>query len=328
MQEKFTYTATDSDIGKRIDLLIKSFLPDLSRVFIQDKIKSGLVFVNGEKIKNSYKVEANDIVEFSSDSFVSEKQDFSSIEPMEMDVDVVFEDEHLIVVNKPTGISSHASQHEPNGTLVNALIFKYGRDNLSSCSGFDRLGIVHRLDKETSGLMVVAKNDISHAKLSAIIADKIEFKRKYLAICYGVPVPASGIIERFMKKGNFSDQRMMICDEDDSGARFSSTSYKVLKTFFNGAASMIEFELSTGRTHQIRLHAASIGHHVLGDGLYRPRTIPRFKIEKLDNFIANLSGQALQSYNLEFQHPMTGEILSFSLDYSERIRGLVDCFES
>ncbi len=323
MQEKIIKDEFSEFSGIRIDIFLHKQYSDMSRSAIQEKMKKGLVLLNDRTIKSSYRLEPNDRITMLDAFFEYEKQDLSVIKKYELDLDIVFEDKDILIVNKPAGISSHPSKFDNEKTLVNALVNKFSQDDLSDHAGPDRLGIVHRLDKETSGLMVVAKNNEMHAKLSDLLKEKTDFKRKYLAICYGVPTPASGTIEKYMKKGSFLDKRMVLCDEDDATARFSKTHYKVLKTFLNGEISLIEFELDTGRTHQIRLHICSIGHGIVGDKVYVYRK-NLVSSKDLRERIAVLPGQMLCSYYLSLVHPKTGKFSEFQIEMPEAMLNLLE----
>ncbi|QED23817.1 RluA family pseudouridine synthase [Candidatus Deianiraea vastatrix] len=310
-----------NDVLTRLDVFLTSKF-SFSRTQIRAKIENGLAKVNDKVEKPSYKLENGDIVTILDDFLLSDKQDFSKIKQYDIKLDIVFEDEHLAVINKPAGLTTHPGGGNVDKTLVNALVSHFSKEKLSDIAGLDRLGIVHRLDKDTSGLLVIAKNNDAHRILSEDLKEKETFFRKYLAICYGVPVPTSGTIEKFMKKGSFADGKMIICNENDSNARYSNTYYEVEKTFLNGAFSLVSCELSTGRTHQIRLHLSSMKHSILGDKMYE--NCKKFKLEDgIMSKIENMNRHALHAQTLSFLHPKTRKKLVFKADLPEDLKEIL-----
>ena len=271
--------------GERIDKYLSSKL-DISRSKIQKLIKDGKVLVNGEVISNSYSVCLDDEI------YVNSELDYEiKVEAENIPLDIVYEDDDLLVINKPSGMVVHPAPGHYTGTLVNALLYRYG--NLTGDS--IRPGIVHRLDKDTSGLMMVAKNEEMLEKLSTMIGEK-EVERKYLAIVDGVIKNDSGEIDAPIGRDPHNRQKMAVTDIH---GRESITHFKVLERFSNH--TFIECKLDTGRTHQIRVHMAYIGYPVCNDPLYGKG--------KADEF-----GQMLHSYYIRFNHPRTGKKLEFTVD--------------
>ena len=258
---------------------------DITRNKIQELIDQGKILVNGKETKASYKVQEGDSIDINDDL------DFSiDIEPEDIPVDIVYENDDLLVINKPSGMVVHPAPGNYSGTLVNALLGKY---KLSSDK--IRPGIVHRLDKDTSGLMLVAKNDWTHDKLSKMIKDK-EVKRSYLALVDGIINHDTGTIEAPIGRDPNYREKMMVTDVNSRDAR---TNFKVLKRYKNH--TLIECILDTGRTHQIRVHMKYIGYPVTNDPLYGKCFNKEF-------------GQMLHSKEIDFNNPRDGMKLHFECD--------------
>ena len=275
----------DSDVSKRID----SYLADelkLSRSKVQKLIKQGLVVVNGKKVSNNYMVKYHDVI------FIDDDLNYDiSVEPEDIPIDVVYEDDDLLVINKESGMVVHPAPGHYSHTLVNALLYRFQLSSLEKL----RPGIVHRLDKDTSGLMLVAKNDKTHEKLSQMIANK-EVERHYLAIVDGVIPHDTGTIDAPIGRDPNNRQRMAVTDIHGKNA---VTHFKVLETFSDH--TLVECILETGRTHQIRVHMAYIGHPVSNDPMYGKGKATDF-------------GQMLHSKSIKFIHPTTGKELYFEVD--------------
>jgi len=233
---------------------------------------------------------------------------------------VVYEDAYLIVVDKPAGMVVHPAAGNPDGTLVNALLHHCGRDGsggLSGIGGVARPGIVHRIDKDTSGLIVVAKSDAAHEGLARQFADH-SLERAYLAVCGGHPRPASGTISERIGRSDADRKKMAVLAKDSSRGKHAITHYKTIQTFDH--AALVECRLETGRTHQVRVHLASIGHPLLGDPVYGRDPPPlRPVLKELD-----FRRQALHAAILGFVHPVTGNRLSFASELPEDMRELID----
>lgn len=237
-------------------------------------------------------------------------------QPQDIPLDVVFEDAHLLVVNKPAGMVVHPAAGNPDGTLVNALLH-HCAGKLSGINGVARPGIVHRIDKDTSGLLVVAKTDKAHEELTAQFADH-SIHRRYLAVCAGHPNPPEGTISGRIGRSDANRKKMAVLPDDAKRGKHAVTHYKTLGLHDNCA--LIECDLETGRTHQVRVHCASIGHALLGDPVYgrTPKAL-RTILERI-----GFTRQALHAAELGFDHPVSGEKLAFSADLPPDMRELID----
>lgn len=280
-----TLKIDEKDVGQRLDKYINGLFSDFSRNFIQNLIENGQILVNNKKVKTGEKLKLGDNV---SVDFVPPKP--LQAKPQMIDFTIVYEDSDLLVIDKPQGLVVHPCQTTKEGTLVNGLLEKV--KDLSGINGVLRPGIVHRLDKNTSGLMLVAKNDFTHNALAEMIAKK-EVKRKYYALLDGVVWDNEGKIETYLARDKNDRKKYAV----SSDGKLAISLYKVVKRF--ATATLVEFSLVTGRTHQIRVHSAYIGHPVIGDDVYG-------KADK------KLKGQLLHSHSLEFIHPRTKKEMSFT----------------
>lgn len=275
---------------ERLDKFLLSNITEHTRSYIKNLIESGKVFVNEEKIeKAGFSLRANDEIEF------------ELFEPIPMEakaenipLNIVYEDEDLLVINKPQGMVVHPAVKNYEGTLVNALL--YNVKDLSGINGVMRPGIVHRLDKETSGLLLVAKNDFAHNLLSEQIQTKT-CKRYYKALVQFVLKEGSGEVKTYFGRDPKNRLKMAVLND----GKIAHTKFKVLKNY--EGYSLVEYELLTGRTHQIRVHSAYLNHPIVGDKLYNPNKC-KF----------NLNGQLLHAYKIEFFHPRTNEKLMFEIE--------------
>jgi 23S rRNA pseudouridine1911/1915/1917 synthase len=236
--------------------------------------------------------------------------------PQDIPLVVVFEDEQLIVIDKPAGMVVHPAAGNPDGTLVNALLH-HCAGQLSGIGGVARPGIVHRIDKDTSGLLVVAKSDVAHEGLSRQFADH-SLERAYLAVCAGHPHPRAGTVNERVGRSDHDRKKMAVLPKDSSRGKHAVTHYKVLDDLAH--ASLIECRLETGRTHQVRVHLSSIGHPLLGDPAYGRDPAPLRPLIKRLGF----NRQALHAAVLGFIHPVTGNRLSFSSELPADMRELID----
>lgn len=296
-------TIEEKDATKRLDVFLTEYFENKYRRKKLSSFAAGFVFVNNKIQKPSYKLKTGDIVELNDDELNNYFLEDNYLKPFKYKLDILFEDDDLIVLNKPKNMLSHPTKFERRETLVNALIYHCG-DNLSDIGGQDRLGIVHRLDKNTSGLMLAAKTNFAHENLAAQIKEK-SAKRKYLAIALGEFETQEGIIDKPLLH-YIKDNVKMTVSKDGKGLS-AITNYKVLEQF-RGAA-LVELELKTGRTHQIRAHLASINHPVFGDSMYGAKGLMRNEFYNLKT-----QEQLLQSYYLSFCHPKTGEKMEFQLE--------------
>ena len=294
--------------NQRLDVFLSAFL-NLSRKVVVQAIENGLILVEGVQKKSSYKIKGDEIIEYDPEIF---KEKEVAIEPQDIKLDIKYEDDYLIVLNKPKNMLTHPSAYETKNTLVNALLYHCG-DNLSNKNEPFRRGIVHRLDKNTAGLMLAAKTDEAARSLQEQIRTKSAI-RKYLAIALGDFEQDSGVIDKPLKHYMSDTVKMQVSDTD--GAKEAITYYKVLEKF-QGAA-LVELELKTGRTHQIRAHLSSINHPVFGDSLYGAKG---FTIEKYRGIKTN--EQVLESYCLNFTHPVNNEIMTFELEPKDWDKDLV-----
>lgn len=285
----------EEDADLRIDKYLNELCEDFSRSFIQKSIEKQLIIVNNSPIKNNYKVKVGDIIDFS-----IEKPILLDVQPENISLDILYEDSDIIIVNKPKGMVVHPAPGHYSGTLVNALMY-HCRDNLSSINGVLRPGIVHRIDQDTTGALVVCKNDNAHKSLAEQL--KVHsITRKYIAIANHIITEDSGTIDKPIGRNPSDRKKMAVIQPMNSNqnGREAITHYKVLDRLSN-KYTYIECQLETGRTHQIRVHMASINHSILGDELYGPKNCP----------IKNLQGQTLHAKTLGFIHPSTGKYIEF-----------------
>jgi 23S rRNA pseudouridine1911/1915/1917 synthase len=308
----------EQEQGMRLDKFLVVKMPDLSRTRLQELIEEGYVKINQESIKEpAFKVKEDQVIELILPPVVE-----ASPLPQHIPLDILYEDTDVIVINKPTPMVVHPAPGNLNGTLVNALLSHCG-ESLSGINGVKRPGIVHRLDKETSGLLVVAKNDRAHQSLAHQLTTR-EMGRVYSALVWGMLLPQEGVIEGSIGRDPRYRQRMAMRQE----GKFARTHYKVLK-FFGKHATLVECRLETGRTHQIRVHLTAKGHPLIGDTLYgKP---PRFLLLFLKTYLSNqwpLGRHALHAKELSFIHPTTHERLSFSAPLPEDMRTLIDMLHS
>ena len=274
--------------GQRLDKAIPELLPSVSRSMAQKLICDGDVILNGKTADKSDKVRAGDEITV----FVPDPVELCAV-PQDIPVDIVYEDGDLLVVNKPKGMVVHPAPGNPDGTLVNALLYRCG-GSLSGIGGVIRPGIVHRIDKDTSGLLVVAKNDVAHAGLAAQIKDH-SFTREYRAVVVGHLPQQKGIVELPLGRSRTDRKKQAV---NGINARPAFTRYEVLQSF--KGFDYCRFILETGRTHQIRVHAAALGHPVAGDTVYGG-----------EKNAYGLAGQCLHAKKLGFKHPVTGAYMEF-----------------
>lgn len=277
--------------GERIDKFLSVLVIDSSRTSIQKSIENGYVFVNGKNVNKKYKVQAGDEVKI-----CEQELKVLDAEPENIPLDIVFEDEHLLVVNKPRGMVVHPAPGNYSGTLVNALLY-HCKDSLSGINGVLRPGIVHRIDKDTSGLLIVAKTDKAHLGLAEQIKEH-SFTREYNAVICGHLKEQSGTVNAPIGRSTKDRKKMCVTAQNSKNA---VTHYTVIKEY--DKYSHISLKLETGRTHQIRVHMAHLGHAVAGDAVYGN-----------DKFSACLGGQCLHAIKIGFIHPETNEYLEFTTD--------------
>ena len=288
------------DKGMRLDKFLARAFSGISRSQLQRLIAAGCVTCDDDTVAdNSFKVRTGDVYQL----YVPEAADAD-----------------LLVVNKPAGMTVHPAPGARSGTLVNALLW-HCRDNLSGIGGVKRPGIVHRIDKDTSGLLVVAKNDLAHQGLCAQFFEH-SIERTYYAVVYGLPNPLNGRIEANIGRSRFDRKKMAVLE---TGGKAAATNYKTLENF-NGAAALVQCNLETGRTHQIRVHMASIGCNLVGDQLYvkSKKTSLKGLDEETKAFVNVFPRQALHAASLGFVHPRSGEKLQFSCGFPDDYLLLLD----
>ena len=310
---------TSQDMGSRLDITLVKFLPSLSRSNLKKIIELKQVKVNSLIVESpSKKLKENDSVEI---SLVTENK--FNITPKNIKLNIVYEDKDVLVINKPSGMVVHPGAGNYKDTLVNALIYKY-KKKLSNINGGIRPGIVHRIDKETSGLLVVAKNNNVHADLGQQFSDHT-IKRKYHALCWGVLRPLNGKIETLIGRSRKNRQLMSVTEISGKKAITNYTTLKVFEIKDIPRISFIECELETGRTHQIRVHMAYKGCSLLGDQQYGKKNLKFKKInEDFENKLKILNRQALHAKSLGFIHPTTKKFMSFESKLPTDFKKILD----
>ena len=279
--KEFHFEVNEENDGERIDKELSDLLGDLvSRSYLQRIMKENTVLVNDNTVKSNYRLKSGDIIKGTIPESVEPQ-----IEPQNIPLDILYEDEDVIVINKPKGMVVHPASGHYENTLVNALLY-HCKDSLSGINGILRPGIVHRIDKNTTGSVIACKNDYAHQKIAGQLKEHT-IDRRYRAICYGVIKEDDGTVDAPIGRSEDDRKKMAINYKNGKDA---ITHYKVLQRFKE--YTYIECKLETGRTHQIRVHMASIGHPLLGDDLYTKRKCP-----------FTLEGQTLHAYILGFKHP-------------------------
>ncbi len=322
MNNTIKFSVDRKNSGKRLDIFLSENIKDYTRSFIKKmienkKVKSKNVVLSSPSTKVKYEDEIT--------IYISNKIDQKLI-PKKINLNILYEDEDILVLNKPKGMVVHPGAGNYENTLVNALLFKY-KNNLSDINGSLRPGIVHRIDKETSGLLVVAKNNISHANLGHQFSEHT-IKRKYLCLSWGVIRPLNGKITTLITRDKKNRQLMTVSDINGKKA---ITNYKTLKIFNIKnipKISLIECELETGRTHQIRVHLKYKGTSLLGDKQYGKKNV---KFKKINNEfftkLNKLSGQALHAKTLGFVHPKTKKWMSFNSELPDEFKKILTLIE-
>jgi len=325
-KDRLVVEATESDLGLRLDIFLSQRLPELSRTRVQALIKQGEVRSDAATIVDAkYRVKPGDRFEVTVPPPVPAEPEAETIP-----LNILYEDDALIVIDKPAGLVVHPGAGHSSGTLVNALIAHCG-ESLSGIGGVARPGIVHRLDKDTSGILVVAKTDQAHRALAAEFADhgrEGALERSYLALVWGTPPRPDGTIDAAMGRHPTSRTKMAVLSNK---GRHAVTHYRVLETFGGHPpiASLLECTLETGRTHQVRVHLAHLGTPVIGDPLYaqgfksKLRNLP----EPLCTKLMQLDRQALHAARLAFTHPKTGTLLEFNSPLPDELAEILERFK-
>ncbi|RDU23049.1 RluA family pseudouridine synthase [Anaerosacchariphilus polymeriproducens] len=301
---KYSFQVDEKSNGYRIDKYLSNEMSDYSRAYIQKLIKDSNVSVNDKIVKSNYKLNANDLIVIQ----VPDNQE-PEILPEDISLDILYEDQDLLIVNKPKGMVVHPSAGHYTKTLVNAVLF-HCKNDLSGINGVLRPGIVHRIDMDTTGALIVCKNDFSHNSIAAQLKEHT-ITRKYRAIVYGVIKEDEGVIDAPIGRHPIDRKKMAV---NEKNGKHAVTHYKIIKRFKD--TTYIECQLETGRTHQIRVHMASIQHPLLGDQLYghtRKNT--------------KLLGQTLHAMTIGFIHPRTNKYMEFEAPLPEYFEKLLLSFE-
>ncbi len=298
------YIADENDEGKRLDSFLSEVLREISRSKIQTLVKSGVITVNSEAKKPSYALKEDDSIEIE----LITTEGHITIPPQNIPLEIVYEDENMLVINKPSGMLTHPTNTETENTLVNALLYKYG-DNLSDINGEFRRGIVHRLDRNTSGLLMVAKNNKTHEFIAGQIKEH-KIVKKYRAIVKGVWEKEEETIDLPIGRNPNQPHKMMVRED----GKHSTTIVKVIKRFKEATA--VELTLITGRTHQIRVHTSYMKHPVFNDTLYGAGKSKVFTQE-----------QVLQSFYLRFTKPFSDEIITLEIQPDQKYLKVLNYLE-
>lgn len=300
--EEYNIESCEEWTDNRIDKVLSEYFADYSRSFLKKLFEDGKITVNGKVIKQSYKLKVSDMIDISVPEPVN-----IDIEPENIPLDIIYEDDDVILVNKPKGMVVHPAPGHYSGTLVNGLMYHF-KDSLSGINGEFRPGIVHRIDMDTTGILVVCKNDMAHRFLSEQLHEH-SITRKYYAIVHGNIQQDNGTVDAPIGRSPKDRKKMAV---NTRNGRRAVTHYRVLERF-NGKYTYIECQLETGRTHQIRVHMSSIGHPILGDEVYGPKKCP-----------LKLQGQTLHAGVLGFIHPSTGEYVEFHADLPGYFKELIN----
>lgn len=320
-----SFTVPPESAGERLDKYLHGHIPTLTRTQIQALIKGGQVTDEQGKTlwHKNHAIRAGDRI-----TVRVPAPKASVMEPYNVPLDILFEDEHLLVVNKPAGMTVHPGAGTGPDTLVHALLAHCG-DSLSGIGGVARPGLVHRIDRDTTGLLVVAKNDRAHLSLSNQLK-KREISRGYIAICWGMPNPPMGKIETYIGR-SLRDRKKMAIYATPANGKLAITNYKVERKLAEGGAALVRFKLETGRTHQIRIHAAHAKFPLIGDKVYGP-TPPGNALKHLDapqkEAALTFGRQALHAENLSFIHPVTLKLLNFNADLPNDFATLLATLET
>ena len=298
MDQSFERRLAADEAGERLDVFVSRWLPDVTRSRVQNLLSEGMILVDGKTVKAGYKLKTGNLVQV----VLPELKELSA-EPEAMDLEILYEDDDLAIVNKPRGLVVHPAAGHESGTLVNGLLHHF-QGKLSGINGVMRPGIVHRIDKDTSGLLVICKSDRAHQGLSDLLKDH-DIERVYHAVVHGSFSKTEGTVDAPI--GRMDSDRKKMCVRADG--RRAITHYRVLEQY--DGFSYVELRLETGRTHQIRVHMRSIGHPLLGDEVYGAAK-ENTKLEKMLKGKDFWPGQILHAKVLGFVHPVSGEYIEFN----------------
>lgn len=321
--EEESFIVSEDLAGSRLDKALAVLCPELSRSRLKGLIENGDVYVD-ERIclQSSHKVKKNQVISLSVPAPIE-----ATPQPENIPLDIVYEDESLLVINKQAGLVVHPGAGHHSGTLVNALLYHCG-DSLSGIGGVLRPGIVHRLDRDTTGLMVVAKSDVAHRGLSAQLADR-SLSRTYLALVWKVP-QVKGVIDKPIARQSANRQKMGVPFHGGKDARTHYRRHAV----YRDTVSLVQCDLETGRTHQIRVHMAAIGHPLLGDQLYGLQKTAEASLlnragypEEVRDAVLGFPRQALHAAQIRFIHPVTDEEMTFDSDLPDDLNNLISLLE-
>lgn len=317
MNEIISIKLEDITENSRLDKYLAEKLADksISREKIKKSILAGHVKIDNEIIKTpNYNLKNSQ--EITLEIIANKKPE---LKDYKIDLDIIFEDEDLIILNKQAGLVVHPGHGNQDNTLVNALIARYG-NNLSTGSENNRPGIVHRLDKNTSGLMIIAKNDAAHFEISKMLAEK-SIVRRYYALIWGLLKPDKGVVNKNIER---SSRNRKIMQTSINKGKTAITHYETKEIYMGGKLSLIECSLETGRTHQIRVHMSDLGHNLFGDPEYghHKRKLKKH-INANNDVLYDFNRQALHSYYLNFEHPIKKEILEFEIELAPDIKKLI-----
>jgi 23S rRNA pseudouridine1911/1915/1917 synthase len=301
--EVFEFLVTDEYDGMRIDKLISELIDSLSRTYIKKLIDDKKVSCNGKVVKASFHVSENDEIVMEIPPV-----EIPQILPQDIPLDIIYEDDDVVVVNKPKDMVVHPAAGHYKDTLVNAIMY-HCKDNLSGINGVLRPGIVHRIDKDTTGSVIICKNDNAHQSIAEQLKEH-SINRVYHAICYGIIKEDEGDVTAPIGRSTTDRKKMAVVP----GGKYASTHYRVLKRFEEDGFTYIECKLQTGRTHQIRVHMSHIGHPLLGDEVYAPGRHSKFKT----------NGQCLHAKTLGFIHPVSGQYIETDAPLPEYFNHLLN----
>lgn len=315
--KKYKIDVPEGKKKERLDVFLTHHIENATRNKIQKLIEEGLVKINGEVEKSNYKINPFDSIDV--EIPISPRPE--NAEPENIPLDIVYEDPFLLIINKPAGMVAHPAYANYTGTLVNALL--HHSKSLSNVNEASRPGIVHRIDKDTSGLLVIAKDDWTHAKLAEQFS-KHTIEREYWTVCWGILKVKEGIIEKNIARSKSDRKKFSVSDDQGKNA---ITMYKVLEEF--EFASLLKLNLKTGRTHQIRVHLASLNHPVFGDTVYGGNkivygsTLPKMK-SRIDNLLEIMPRQALHAKTLGFIHPHENKFMKFESELPDDFQMLLN----